>query len=429
MNNICGIRIYLLAQTRSSQGRLSVNELRAVEEESILSWSEGMLEEKDESEPASRDGGYIAREVERRPGSPGSSRRKLGGSHASLMTEGEEQQGGAGDVQSGRCAKVPRTKGPETTISPILPTPSPFPSNDVDGRNFTKPRQATSSVNGKSSSANAGRMGRRKNNASGSRRWPRREMEADAGASEKEAEPSALFEFRESLRAREEDILRLEHDSTASVVTSAASFKNLASSSRSIGEEEASIDSSDPRDCEDRDSHTLDVSTVGRSNVGGGICGKISGLEATQDEIESSAGSGFDKFVRSSREDVESIRSSSDQIAVKTSPPRTRALKDQEMNGAIKSGTNLSLIPRGSLQSSQESFSAPDKALAAGELPLVVSAQEGLRQMRLALKKRAQEVNRAKDGAGKMVSQALVQDVPTGQKHRLVSCSVLTEIG
>lgn len=420
MNALRGIRIYLLVQTRSSQGRLSVNELRAVEEESKLSWSEGMLEEKDESGPASCDGEDITREMARRRGSPGSSRWNLGGSHASLMTEGEEQQEGTDDVQSGRFTKIPRTKGPETIISPIPGTSSPFPSNDVDGRNFTKLRLATSSVVSERSSASAGRMGRRKNSASSLRRRPRREMEEDAGVSEKEAEPSALFEFRDALKAREEEILQLKHD-VAAVATSAANFKNLAASSRSIGKEEASIDFGDPRDGEDRDSHILDGSTVGRSGTGGVVCAKNSGLEANQDDMESSAGSGIDKFLRSSREEVESTRRSSDQIAVKTSPPRMRALEDQETDERLKSGNNLSSLPRGSLQSSQEQFTAPDKALAAGELPLVVSAQEGLRKMRLALKKRAQEADRAKDDAGKTVSQfsvfgltAVVQDVPTG---------------
>lgn len=367
-----------------------------------------MLEEKDESKPASRDEEYITRDMERRPGSPGSSRWKLGGSHASLMTEGEGQQEGTRDVQPGRCAKVPRTKGPETTISPILPTASPFPSNDAHGRKFSKSRQATSSVIGKSSSVNAGRMRCRKNITSGSRRWPKREIEEYAGASEKEAESRALFESRDALRAREEKILRPKHDGAAAVVTSVDSFKSLAASSRSIGEEEASIDSGDPRSYEDGANRILDRSRIGGSGTGDDICGDISGLEASQDDMESSAGSGLDKFLRSSREEVESIRCSSDQITVKTSSPRTRALGGQETDGRIMSGTNLSLILRGSLQSSQEPFTEADKALAAGELPLVVSAQEGLRQMRLALKKRAQEANRAKDGSGKMVSQASV---------------------
>ena len=392
-----------LQQTSPSQGRLSVQELHATDEELNFSWDERLDRKNDGAVPGSYESLEIIRQDARRAREHDSpSRWEVRSSHASSVVVTEEHREGTKNAQPGKRSKVFRAQGRDTAVSTSLQPSSPVSLSDLDRGTFATTGLETSSEVGDSSLAGTRKMGRAKRSVARLRRQSR-EGENDAGAIGNVAEPNSLFELREALKVREMEILRLKSD-VAAVATSAGSFKNLTRASGSSGKAESSGGFGGSAVGDDSDSyisHILEGSPEACSGTGCSSHGSNSSLETGRERTTRSAVAGADEMLRSSREEVGPRRRSSDKLVATAKAQRLPASQDRKASERLRGERDSN--SRRSLQSSQEAIAEPDGASARGGSPLLANAHEGLRKMRLVLEQRARETSRAKDDTGKMV--------------------------
>lgn len=211
------------------------------------------------------------------------------------------------------------------------------------------------------------------------------------------AESGSLFELRDALRSREKELLRLKRDVSV-VASSAGGFKHLAASlgssdtnnagtgqGRSFafdhrGDAEEDGDRSGSRSGAPGASYLLSSGGLGGAD---GASGAGSGLLVPRHSVESSlAGTSASHLTTAST--APPPATDSPRRMMPPPPPRRRQQRQQQhQHLATVSGGAVPVAVSGS--------------------PLVVSAHEGLRQMRAVLEQRALEAERAKDDSKNMV--------------------------
>lgn len=221
----------------------------------------------------------------------------------------------------------------------------------------------------------------------------------ERGGMEDVVEKGSLFELRDALRARENELLRLKRD-VAVVATTSGGFRRLAASvncsDKGRGDETASsFGGSDGR----RTSSSS--SSYSSANRRASRTGTMNG----ESVIGLDEKSVLNEAARNTRRATGVHRPS----AVPAVGPARHAYNPQNQQDSRLSGEprdaasqQLLLMPPGSPPPLVQPLPLVGGPPAAGS-PLVASAYEGLRQMRTVLLEREREAGRAKDDAEKMV--------------------------
>lgn len=273
---------------------------------------------------------------------------------------------------------------------------SPLASEIGKGSGGNTRRLDSSSEISNSASSGARSSSGRKRGTSHRRRSSREEGQGREASSKDAMESGPLFELRDELKAREQELSRLKRD-VAVVATSAGGFKNLTASLGSGGRVDSSVGFGAYGNDDDKDRMTAS------SHAGGDGGGGTSGVGLARDGAASSIAGARRKDAarRLYSEKGGFSRLSSETPFGSTKTPGAAVVTEEE-----------SAASRLRVQPPQQMMVAPKSAaeVVVGS-PLVASAHEGLRKMRLVLEQRARDAGHAKDDAANLVSHCLDESV------------------
>lgn len=225
------------------------------------------------------------------------------------------------------------------------------------------------------------------------------------------AESGSLFELRDALRTREEDLLRLKRDVSV-VATSARGFQHLSASLGSGNAERSSSFASQRNRSHGKDANSANTDSDLQSHDNGSAF-----LGAGSDGGRDS-GAGVDKineeaFRPHRTEDGGAVggvlqrRQPADSALPGTALSfRTASTPGRPSHNELASSQRLMPPPPRRQQGPTAVSKGSSAVVAASGSPLVASAHEGLQRMRAVLEQRALEVGRAHDDSREMVSSA-----------------------
>lgn len=218
-------------------------------------------------------------------------------------------------------------------------------------------------------------------------------------------ESGSLFELRDALRSREEDLLRLKRDVSV-VATSARGFRHLSASLGSGNVERSSSfafqrNRGHGKDGSGANTDDSDLqSRNGSAFLGGGSDGSRAGGAGVDNE------EAFRPHRGGAVGDVLLRRQPADSALPGTALSfRTAATPGRPSDNELASSRRLMPLPPRQ-QGSTATVSKGSAIIAASGSPLVASAHEGLQRMRAVLEQRALEVGRAHDDSKDMVRLA-----------------------